>query len=227
MKLRERIGKSKILGGAVADRGVRALLLFIGSFAVNIFIACVNAAAGILYSSIWYGALAVYYIVLTLQKGIFLGTLRNTKKKYAEDETRYRREVTKIYIANGAILLFLQAALTAAIVQMVTTEKPAQTGMVIAIANAAYSFFKITVAIVNLVKTVRMQNAVLQTIRNINFVDALVSILALTSTLICTFGDFNSMRTMLVCVSVGVSLLTIAVGVTMIVKGALRLKRLE
>ena len=99
--------------------------------------------------------------------------------------------------------------------------------MVIAIANAAYSFFKITVAIVNLVKTVRMQNAVLQTIRNINFVDALVSILALTSTLIRTFGDFNSMRTMLVCVSVGVSLLTIAVGVTMIVKGALRLKRLE
>ncbi len=224
MKIKDRFKNSNLWSGIVTDYGYRTVVFFICSFTVNLLIAGFHAATGILYKSIWYGALAIYYIALALQKGALLLSLYGVKKKHTDDNESYRRAVAKIYTVNGVILLLLQAALTVAIVQMVSTENPADTGMIIAIASAAYAFYKISIAIFNYVKTTRMQNLVLQTLRNVNLVDASVSILALTSTLICTFGEFENMRTTLVFTAIGVSLVIIGIGVSMIAKGIFKLK---
>ncbi len=224
-RITEKFKKSTLLNNIVSDYNFRTIVFFIVSLSVNIIIAVFNATTGILYKSIWYGALAVYYIALALQRGALLASLYYVKKRLKYENEKYEKTVTKIYIINGAVLLLLQAALSVAIVQMVTTEKPAKTGMVIAIANAAYAFYKIIAAAVNLAKTIRLQNMALQIIRNINLADASVSMLALTSTLICTFGNFNDMRTMLTYVATGVSLVIIAISVIMIIKGALELRK--
>ena len=85
-------------------------------------------------------------------------------------------------------------------------------------AYAAYAFYKITIAIITLVKAHKQTDLTVRAIRNINLVDALVSILALQTALLTMFSEgdvnislFNTMT------GIVVSALSITIGVYMIV----------
>lgn len=224
MKLQEKATK-KIRKVILLDNYEhRTMLFFLNSVVTNFIIAAFNIVTSINYLSVWYGSLALYYVALALQRGVLLVTVHNMKKKYAGNGQRYQRETIIIYIINGIVLLLLEVALTAAIVQMVTSEKPAKTGMVIAIANAAYAFYKIISAAIKMAKT---NNLILQTIRNIGWADAAVSMLALTVTLTDTFGDWERMRVMRMSVAIGVGIIIIGTGIGMIISGLVKLKKLS
>lgn len=62
--------------------------------------------------------------------------------------------------------------------------------MVISI--AAYTFYKITMAVINMVKVRKMQSPILITIRNIGVADALVSMLTLQTTMLASFQGTSS-----------------------------------
>ncbi|MCM1237593.1 MAG: hypothetical protein NC489_46615 [Ruminococcus flavefaciens] len=223
-KITENIKNIALLNTILNDYEYRTMVFFFHSVIINFVIAAFNIVTGIKYLSVWYGALALYYIALALQRGVLLVIVHNMKKKYVADSPKYQRATIIIYIANGIVLLLLEAALTAAIVQMVTSEKPVKTGMVIAIANAAYAFYKIISAAIKMAKA---NNFVLQTIRNIGWADAAVSMLALTVTLTDTFGDWERMRVMRMSVAIGVSIIIIGVGTGMIISGLMKLKKLS
>lgn len=209
-----------LLNTLLNDYERRTMFFFFHSVIVNFIIAAFNIGTGIKHLSVWYGALALYYIALALQRGALFVIVYKMKKKYTADSQQYQRAAVITYIVNGIVLLFLEVALTAAIVQMVTSEKPVRTGMVIAIANAAYAFYKIISAAIKMAKT---NNLLLQTIRNIGWVDAAVSMLALTVTLTDTFGDWERMRVMRMSVAIGVSIIIIGVSIGMIISGSYRI----
>ncbi len=223
-RIKNKLEKSPFLANFTQDYGFRTFVFFVVSFVINVAYAVMNAVTGVRYRSIWFGSIAVYYIVLSLQRIFVLLFNQRVNKKAEGDEERLFREKLKIYLANGIFLLVLESALTLAIIQMCTSEKPVRTGEIMAIASAAYAFYKMTLAIINLVKARKRQDPVLVTMRNIGFVDAIVSMLALTTTLISTFGEVNEMRTMLVAVSVGASILTIGLGLYMVVHATVKLK---
>ncbi len=206
------------------DYEYRTMFFFFNSVIVNFVIAAFNIATGIKYLSVWYGSLALYYVALALQRGVLFVIVHNMKKKYGADSQKYQRATIIIYIVNGIVLLLLEAALTAAIVQMVTSEKPVKTGKVIAIANAAYAFYKIISAAIKMAKT---NNLLLQIICNIGWADAAVSMLALTVTLTDTFGDWEHMHVMRMSVAIGVSIIIIEFGIGMIISGLVKLKKLS
>lgn len=222
-KLKEKIKNTKILD-ALENPTVRARVFFVLSVLPTLIFAIFNAVIGAVYRSVWYGSLAAYYIMLVVQKILLVAFSRHAQTKYACSTQKCNTEKIKIYIINGVFLLVLTLALTAAIVQMATTEKPQKTDKIVAIATAAYTFFKIISASINVVKTKKTGDVILMAMRNIGFVAATVSMLALTSTLICTFGTIESMRAMLAAVSVAVGLITTSTGILMIVNGAKKLK---
>ena len=86
-------------------------------------------------------------------------------------------------------------------------------------AFAPYAFVKITIATVNVFKAKSYSNLVVQAIRNVNLADAFVSILALQTALLWSFGDgtidvslFNTLT------GCAVSFGTVAIGVVMILR---------
>ena len=95
-----------------------------------------------------------------------------------------------------------------------------------AITSAAYTFYKIIFAIVNVFKVRRMQDPMLQCFRNINLTDAAVSLLTLQVTLVAVFSDertetmniLNAVTGFIVCA------LTVVMGILMIVRSTIRLK---
>ena len=81
---------------------------------------------------------------------------------------------------------------------------------------ATYAFLEITFGIINLIKDCNRKDVVFITICNVDFIDALVSILSLTVTLLTTFGADRDYSLMITLVGIGVSLIIIFIGVFML-----------
>lgn len=234
MKLKERaesffdkhFGKYKWYNSFKEDYGFRTLIMAIGGAFVNVVFAGFNAVTAIYYLSVWYGVFAGYYLILALLRIFVLVSFRHIKKKYAEGE-KFERAKWKIYLVNGATFVPLDIALATAITTMMFMQKPTATGEIMAISTATYTTYKIVMAIRNLVKAMHVKEPVVQTIRNIGFVDALASLFSLEITLITTFSDaetFSGMRPLTAISGFAVCAFTIGLGAYMTIKASKKLK---
>ena len=103
--------------------------------------------------------------------------------------------------------------------------KPSITGDILAIATVAYTTYKITIAIIHLKKAIKEKDDILQALRNINMVEAIISIVLLANTLITTFGTFDtSMQTLIIILGLVACIVIISLGTFMVVKSILKLK---
>lgn len=203
--------------------GFRTILTSIFAFAMSIFNSVLNAYLGISERSIWFGALAAYYIFLALMRSGLL-IYHRTKKDYeTEGLTRAKR-----YMLCGILLLILNAALSSAIAQMIFDDRGFSYKDWLIFAFAAYAFYKIIMAVRNAIKARRQDDLTIQAIREINLVDAAVSILALQTALLHTFGDgsidislFNTLT------GSAVSIFSVGLSIMMIVRGHKTIKELK
>lgn len=200
--------------------GFRTILTSTFALVMSIFNSVLNAYLGISERSIWFGALAAYYIFLALMRSGLL-IYHRTKKDYeTEGLTRAKR-----YMLCGILLLILNAALSSAIAQMIFDDRGFSYKDWLIFAFAAYAFYKIIMAVRNAIKARRQDDLTIQAIREINLVDAAVSILALQTALLHTFGDgsidislFNTLT------GSAVSIFSVGLSIMMIVRGHKKIK---
>ena len=128
----------------------------------------------------------------------------------------------------GILLLILYAALSSAIAQMIFDDRGFSYKDWLIFAFAAYAFYKIIMAVRNAIKARRQDDLTIQAIREINLVDAAVSILALQTALLHTFGDgsvdislFNTLTGSVV------SIFSVGLSIMMIVRGHKKIKELK
>lgn len=197
--------------------GHRTVIFAIGTFLMSVAYSAFNAYLGISSRSIWYGALATYYIFLALIRGGILTYHRKKRAGVAENPSLMR---AKTYRTSGALMVVLNTALSAAIAQMIFDDRFFSYADWTVFAMAAYAFFKITMSILNFLKARKQDDLTIEAIRNINLVDATVSILALQTALLHAFGtgevDVSLFNTLTGSV---VSVVALTVGVYMVVKG--------
>ena len=103
------------------DYAFRTLFFASFSFAMSVAFGLFNGVQGILYASIWNGALAAYYIVLAFMRGGVLYYQKGRKSKYS-NEREDRLKQAKTYRNSGIVLLILQIALSSATAQMIFDE---------------------------------------------------------------------------------------------------------
>jgi len=220
-KLDERFGNIKWYRAFREDYGARTLLLSVGGAALNVVFACVQAVTALRYLSVWYGVFAGYYFILALLRLGVLFSYRIVKSRSKGDEEALSRGKRRIYLVNGALFVPLDIALGAVITVMIIKGKPVATGEIMAITTAAYTTYKVTMAVRNLFKARSSHDPIAQTIRNIGFVDALASLLSLSVTLISTFGEMDdSMLTIVALLGLGSCIFTVGLGSYMIITGA-------
>ena len=207
--------------------GFRTVIFAIGSFAMSLLFSGFNAYMGIVNRSIWYGALAAFYIALAFVRGgvLFYHKNRIANKNNVEN-LEYQK--AKVYRNSGVITLILNVALSAAIAQMIFSGAHfTYIGWTI-FAYAAYAFYKITMSIISFIRAHKQTDLTVRAIRNINLVDALVSILALQTALLTMFSEegvnislFNTLT------GIVVSVCSIAIGIYMIVSANKKMKELQ
>lgn len=96
------------------------------------------------------------------------------------------------YSLLGILLLLLNLALSGVVLLTIAKGTAKTHSEIMVISIAAYTFYKITMAVINMVKVRKMQSPSLITIRNIGVADALVSILTLQTTMLASFQDTST-----------------------------------
>ena len=205
--------------------GFRTVVTASVSFALGIAYSLTNAYLGISERSIWFGALAAYYILIAVMRGSLLIYHRRRGGYESEELTRARN-----YMKTGILLFILNAALSSAIAQMIFDDRSFDYKDWFIYAFAAYTFYKITMAILNFLRARRQDNLTIQAIRDINLVDSAVSILALQTALLHTFTtpdsgvDISLFNTLTGSV---VSIFSITISILMIRKGNKIIKEIK
>lgn len=197
--------------------------LYLGFF-INLLYIVMKMALGIYYHSVWFISVAVYYILLAFMRFLLF---RRGKTRRAGN---YLEAELKRYRMCGILLLLINQALAGIVVFMVYQNKSYDYPGLLIYAMAAYSFYCIIIAIVNVVKVRRHGSPVLSAAKVISLVSAMVSILSLETAMVTRFGnneDFSFRQTMTGATGGGVCTLVLGIAVFMIVKSSLQLKKIN
>lgn len=226
-KITEKLKAHKFTANVLEDYDFKTTVFALLSFAVTVAFATMNLVSAIRYGLIWYGAISAYYFVLILFRGAVLLANKKCAEKFADNAKKREKSKWQIYLSSGAFLILVEFAMVGAVTQLMLSERPTQSGEIMAIANAAYTFYKVTMAVINLVRARKSSNPVTQSLRNLNFADACMSAVSLTVLMISTFEDSDSttvMQYMKYAIGFFVCAAIIAMAVFMIVRADKKIK---
>lgn len=210
-----------------SDFSFRRITAFTLSFALNVAYAVYNGVLGAVFSSVWFGPLAIYYIILSAMRGgAALGAVKLRRSELTESKS-FEKNKLIIYLASGIMLVVLSLALSGAVVQLVHDGKTFRHAGFLIYAAAAYTFYKITMAIIHLVRANKENDFILRTICDIDLADALVSVLALQTAMFASFDSGADVRLPNAITGGVVCAFAIALGAFMIVNAARKLNTLN
>ncbi|MBO4989505.1 MAG: hypothetical protein J6D37_04155 [Clostridia bacterium] len=216
---------SKLKEKYLSDYDSKTLVFGGVSFLINVVYALYNGALGIYYRSIWYAALCGYFLALGFLRFLLVERGRRARKREEK-----RRLQWKSYSLCGAGLIVVDLAFSGAIAQMVIFSKGASYAGFLIYAAAAYTFYKIIIAIVNFFGVRKKGDPVSRALRNINLTAATASLYSLQIALVDTFSEGGvdySMRLLNGGMGAAVALLVLSIGVFMVVYGNRQCKKEE
>lgn len=179
--------QNELIGTFVKDYKLRTVITALPGLGMNFIFAVFNAVIGFMSSSAWYGSLAAYYILLCAMRFI---SIMYAKSIYIDKKeiTKEQREL-KIYKNCGIMLSVMSVALMGAVIMLVGGVGGKSYPEVVTIAVAAYTFYKLTMSIIHMVKAKREKSLLLITLRRIGHSEALVALLSLQTAMFASFGE--------------------------------------
>ena len=198
------------------DYRFRTILTTMPSFMINVAYTIYNGVIGIMNQSSWFITMAVYYSLLGIMRYCAVHTERKISR--LEDHELIRKKELAVIKTDGILLLLLNLALSGVVLLTIAEGTAKAYSDIMAISIAAYTFYKIIMAVIHMVKVRKMESPILITIRNIGVADALVSMLTLQMTMLVSFQGTDSldMNRMNGITGLAVCLLISALGISMI-----------
>lgn len=203
-----------------SDEELRVKISLYGSVSMNLLYAAFNLFLGFVNHSVWFYALAGYYVLLTLIRGFLLKDTRSSVKLSIQNQwERYR--------FCGILLIIMNLALSAIVFYIVYQNKGMTYHFIQTIAMAAYTFTITTIAIINVIRHRKSKQPLISAVKFISFAAALVSMLSLENAMLNAFGksDGDSFRQLMTSLTGGaVCVIVLAMGIYMVVKSTKQLK---
>ena len=218
-KIRSTSLGNKLLGDVV----FRSEITLHGGLAMNLLYAALNMYSGIRYQSAWFVALAFYYILLSVMRGLLVGRIHKTP--VGQDIPSELRS----YRNCGIVLLFMNQALAGIVVYIVNQNRGFTYPGLLIYAMATYTFYITIAAIINVVKFRKRGSPLLSAAKAISLTAALVSMLSLETAMLAQFGaDQPEFRRIMTGASGGaVCVFVLGMAVYMIVRASRQLKKLR
>lgn len=193
-------------------------------FIINLLYIVMKMVSGIYYRSTWFIALAVYYTLLAVMRFLLL-----YRKRWPEGKARQELELRR-YRSCGIVLLFMNIALAGIVTFMVHQNRGYEYPGTLIYAMAAYSFYAVIIATINVVKFRRHGSPILSAAKAISLVAALVSILSLETAMLAQFGgedDPRVRKAMTGATGGGVCVIVLGMALFMIVKASKQLEQIK
>ena len=227
-----RSGKGLVLSNPHArryftDKPFKAKFKLYSSTVLNLAYGVFKLMIGIVYHSVWFGSVAVYYMVLSLLR--FLLITANRRTEQLEPAEKNLRQ-WKSYRICGWLMLLLNAAVTVMVVQMVWQNRGYSYPGYVIYVSAAYTFYRLTMAIVRAVKNRKDHSPVFAAAGVMDLCAALMSIFALQTAMFSSFGgDMTAENRFLMntLTGTGVSILVLCAAVVMIVRATKAVRKMK
>lgn len=215
--LREKVNTNAYIHQILSDVRYRITASALLSFIINLAFAVYNCFLAIYTASAWFITMVFYYMILGLMRFysvLYAHRLRNISYvSHIKKECSLMRQV-------GIIIFLLTPALSGTVVLIIKQNHIIQYSLIMMITIATYTFYKITLAIINYIRVKKLNSPLLATIRNINIADAAMSILPMQSSMIVSFDQNSNMdlHTMTILTGTGICIVLLWLGTSMIVK---------
>lgn len=250
----------KALGIPVVSRYLkedmfRAETALYQGFFINLLYAGIKMFSGILYKSVWFITLAVYYILLAIMRASLLHYVRKTERnfqsyvlkpipkleevskqekpkqeRYGDEKGKNKISEWKRYRLCGIILLFMNVALAGIVILVVHENSGFEYPGMLIYVMAMYAFYAAITAVWNVVKFRRYGSPVMSAAKVINLTAALVSMLSLETAMLTQFGAADNpmfRKVMTASTGAGISIIVLGMAVFMIGHSTKQLNKIK
>ncbi len=178
--------------------------------------------SGIFYSSFWWIAVAIYYILLSVIRFIILKYMRydDSKKNRILEFQKYR--------LCAILTLVLNSTLTGVVLHMLMKNESYTYPEVLIITSAVYTFYTVTVSIIDIVKYRKYDSPIMSASKAIRFAAALVSLLSLETSMLVKYGKDEFFRILMTALTgAGVCIIVLGMSIYMIVRATKEIRKLQ
>ena len=165
------------------------------SLAFNVAYALGNCIIGFLNPSWWFITVGAYYAVLAITRFSVLQVRRKVSGNY--DTELFARRIT------GILLVVLSFCIVGVNIMSAVKDRGTAFHEIVMITIATYTFTKITLAVIGMVKAKRSASPVLKTLRNISLADACVSIYTMQRSMVVSFPGMEAPNILLLNIFTG------------------------
>ncbi|MBP3475616.1 MAG: hypothetical protein J6K48_04775 [Lachnospiraceae bacterium] len=169
------------------DYRLRTILFAVPGMVSNIIFALFNGMIGITSHSAWFGTLSAYYILLSIMR---MGIVRQERNiaVIKEKKEHMCRELS-VYRRNSVLFILMAIVLAGAVILLEYSKGGKNYPGFTIYAVAAYTFYKITMSTIHVIKVAKRKSPLLSITRRIGYIDACVSILILQTAMFASFAE--------------------------------------
>ncbi|MGM9650950.1 MAG: hypothetical protein ACI3VX_03300 [Faecousia sp.] len=196
----------------VHDARYRVVLTAAGSLLVNLLYALYNGVLGIANRSVWFLTMCAYYTILSTLR--FSAVLCGRKGSEADTEHT-------VMTLSGLLLAGLSFVLSGVAYISLSENIATKHGDVVMITIAAYTFFKIAMAVRRAVRQRKDPSSLLAVLRGIGYADVAASVFTLQRSMFASFGELTDAKAHIMNIITGaaVCLFVLLLGVAMTLRG--------
>lgn len=194
------------------------------SLEINLLFVAIKLFYGAYYRSVWFGTLAVYYIMLAIMRFLLL---RHVSRNPIGAEPALE---LRCYRLCGVILMLMNIALSGVVVLVVLDNEGFYYAGYLIYVVAMYAFYNMITAVRDVVKYRKYKSFILSAAKAVKLAAALVSMLSLETAMIAQFDERNGpqFRQLMTGVTGGaVCLIVLIMAIFMVIRSTRQLKRLR
>ena len=220
--IKQRIYDNPLGNRYMTDRIFRTNISLSISFVISMLYVGINLWSWHLLKSYWFMVLAVYYVIMAVMRFLLVRYVR-IRKIGTDILSEWKRSKVCAYI-----LLLINLSLSGAVLMILYQHKGYDyPGMMIYV-MALYTFYALTMSIVDIVKYRKMGSPVMSTAKIVSLSAALVSMMNLETAMFAQFGGDMSQknqRIFIILTGAGISITVVTLSVILIVRATKEIRR--
>lgn len=193
----------------LTDKDLKNNINLFSGTVFNMFFGIFKFIIGLIYTSLWSGAVGLYYLILGFMK-LFLARHVIKKSDVSIQIKQYRN--------TGVFMFLLNSVMVWMIILMLRNGKSVNYPGFIIYAQAAYTFYILIIGIINAIKYRHNHKPLISASKAINLVGAIMSLFILQIAMVNEFGNMQDMKILNILSASLTSILTICVAIYMIIK---------
>ena len=206
--INKKLHSNKYTNRLLTDKDLKNNINLFSGTIFNMLYGLFKFIIGLIYTSLWSGATGGYYLILGIMK---LSLTKHVIKKSDDEKQQVQ------YRNTGVLMFLLNAAMVVMIILMLRHNQRVEYPGFIIFAQAAYTFYILTFAIINAIKYRHNNKPLISASKAINLVGAIMSMFILQIAMVNEFGNMNDMKILNILSGAITSLATIGVAIYMLI----------